>query len=66
MVDEFGVDPLREPVYSLLSGEYATHTVKTTIHVGELKVPQYVVIRPRSLFPIVLSPEDIHSLAHPI
>ena len=43
-----------------------THTVKTTIHVGELKVPQYVVIRPWSLFPIVLSPKDIHSLAHPI
>lgn len=29
-----------------------THTVKTTIHVGELKVPQYVVIRPWSLFPM--------------
>ncbi len=54
MVDEFGVDPLREPVYSLLSGEYATHTVKTT----EVNNPQLLAKRyygAHSFFHVILS-----------
>ena len=54
MIDQFGMDPLRDKTYDLLTGDFTNHEVKTT----EVANPQLIAKRyynNHNLFYIILS-----------